>query len=171
MAELVKPWWQAPTGYVFFIAEGGYYYEGEAETYCPHGDKAWVHPTFIDAVLHYKQREYPYFGRGRVMKVVYGQRVPPEVNYIAELKSGMFEELENTSVFLCLAAYVTHDKDSFKVSTYPYEKLKPFPSLTGKIKSKIPATAKDLLDTFAEDNKIRLVEYDEYLPFREYYKF
>jgi hypothetical protein len=172
MAEVVKPWWQAPSGYMFCIVEGGFYFDDIDGSCFPREDEATVDPMFIEALMQYKQREYPYFGRGRAMKIVDGQRVPPAIEYIAELKSGMLAELENTSVFLCPAAVVRFDSKPYKlVKSASHIDMKPYWSSKGTVKVRNPATARDLLDEFAKDNGIRIIEYDEYLPFREYYKF
>lgn len=172
MAEVQqKPWWIAPSGYMFCIVEYSYDLEDDGTCY-PRGDESSVNPSFIEALIQYKQQEYPYFGHGKVTKIVQGQRVPPAVEYIAELKSGMFSDLENTSVFLCPAAMVKLDSTPYQlVKSASYINMRVYPSSKGKVDRTKAATAKDLLDEYAEDNNIRLIEYDEYLPFREYYKF
>lgn len=164
-----KPWWMAPRGYMFCIVEYSYDLEEDGTCY-PRGDVSSVNPSFIDALIQYKQREYPYFGHGKVRKIVYGQRTPPTIEYIAELKSGMFNELENTSVFLCSATMVKLDVAPYQlVKPASYINMRPYPSSKGEINK--AATAWDLLNEYAEDNNVRLIEHDEYLPFREYYKF
>lgn len=160
-----RPWWEAPRGYVFCIVEGGFDRDDHDEkgVYYPREDNASVHPMFIDALMRYNQREYPYFKRGRIIKLDRGHYITSE--YIAELKSGMFDELGKTTVFLCDVANVV--VDGWRLTKPASETAMIMYPSSSKRK---PVSAIDLLHEYAEERNVRLVEYDEYLPFREYYR-